>query len=111
MIRFLRHNRLLLLAFAVTLTLAIYFGATALKNAAAFRNAPPDQVIEGWMTPRYVAHSWDIPREVMTSLGFERGTDGPRPLNKIAEDRGIPIEALIGEIEAAIAAHRAEAGQ
>lgn len=111
MIRFLRHNRLLLLAFVVALTLAAYLGTSAFRNATAFRDAPPDQTIEGWMTPRYVAHSWDVPREVMTGLGFERGTDGPRPLSRIAEDRGIPVDVLIAEIEAAIAAHRAGAGQ
>lgn len=110
MITFVRHNRLLIVAFISVFLLTAYFGFTALQQAREFRNAPRDQIIEGWMTPRYVAHSWDVPREVMTSLGFERGTDGPRPLNKIAEDRGIPVDVLITEIEAAIAAHRDEAG-
>lgn len=111
MTNFLRHNRLLIAAFVAVLALTAYFGLGALQGAREFRNAPPDQTIEGWMTTRYVAHSWDVPREVMTSLGFERGADGPRPLNKIAEDRGIPVEALIAQIEAAIAAHRSEAGR
>ena len=61
------------------------------------------------MTPRYIAHSWDIPRDVMIEeLGFAPGNDGPQPLSAIAAERGEPVDVLISRIEAAIAAHRAE---
>lgn len=111
MIAFLKHNRLLLIGFAAVLALTIYFGLGAVRHARDVGLAGAEQSVEAWMTTRYVAHSWDLPREVMTGLGFERGTDGPRPLRKIAEERGIPVETLIAEIEGAIALHRAEIGK
>lgn len=111
MIRFIKQNKLLVAGFALVLALTVFFGFGAIQHAREFRGAPTEQSVEGWMTTRYVAHTWHIPREVMTDLGFEKKTDARRPLSKIAEERGIPVDELIAEIEAAIAAHRAEVGQ
>lgn len=111
MMGFFRKNLILLAGFALVLGLTIFFGLGALNHTREFRAAPPDRAVEAWMTTRYIAHTWTLPREVMTGLGFERTPDGPRPLRKIAEERGIPVEDLIAEVEAAIAAHRAEVGQ
>ncbi len=69
-----------------------------------------DQVIEPWMTPRYVAHSWHVPREVMVeALGqdLEQGNGGPPNLARLAAERGVTTAELITVIEAAIEEFRA----
>ena len=102
-----RENRLLVMAFLAALSLAIFFGVGALRHARDF-NAAPDQPIKGWMTPRYVAFSWDLPREFMIeTLEIER-YGGRVTLKALAEEQGVLVEELIKKIEAAIAAHRAE---
>ncbi|EPX81340.1 hypothetical protein [Litoreibacter arenae] len=67
------------------------------------------QPIDGWMTPRYVVRSWQVPPKVVSdALGdrIEGGT--PRTsLEEIAEARGVEVEEIIAILEAAIAAHRA----
>jgi hypothetical protein len=66
-----------------------------------------NQPVEGWMTPRYIVHSWQLtPEEVMDIIG-----DGPMPsrrhtLEEIAEDQGIPLETLIINLTKALEAHR-----
>lgn len=105
---FWRANRGLVLAFVLLLAFALFFAAGAMRRIED-RFAAADQPIEPWMTPRYVAHSWDLPREVMVGeLGFAPGADAGQPLSAIARERGVPVEVLIVELEAAIAAHRAD---
>lgn len=69
-----------------------------------------DQAIEGWMTPRYVARSWDVaPTVVGDALGFDGPPARRRTLAEIAAERGVPLDDLAAAIEAAIAAERARA--
>lgn len=71
-----------------------------------------DQEIQPWMTPGYVAHSWDIPREVMVEALGPPSRDGRRrSLEEIAQDRGESVADLAAAIRAAIAAHRDREGQ
>jgi hypothetical protein len=70
----------------------------------AFVWMDPDRAthaIEGWMTPRYIGRTYGIAPEAMqVILRLEPG-EAPRiPLKKLALQRGIPVEALIGELEA-----------
>lgn len=69
------------------------------------------QPIAGWMTPGYVAKSWDVPRNVVgNALGLPPEPGQPRKtLNDLARDRGLQTSELIAALEAAIAAHRARA--
>lgn len=106
-----RHHPVRLSAFATALLAAVFFGIrlivfTLYWSDPANRNLP----IEGWMTPRYVAMSWDIPRDVVgEALGLEPdGGLGPVTLDRLAEDQGIPTDALISRLETAIAAHKAD---
>lgn len=67
-----------------------------------------DQPIEGWMTPRYVVQSWQLPPELM----IEVLDTGPMPgrrltLREIAERQGTTVKDLAARITAAIDAHRA----
>ncbi|MCJ7873598.1 hypothetical protein [Phaeobacter sp. J2-8] len=107
--QFWRDNRLLVTGFALALAVMLFFALRTVSfwiywNDPAHRN----QDIEGWMTPRYVAHSWAVPPKVVADvMGLEPG--GPRvTLHQMAENRGETLDALVARIMAAILAHRAE---
>lgn len=110
-----RQNRLLVLSFAAALALTAFFAVRFALGWLHWQDpATRDQPIAGWMTPRYVAMSWHVPRDVMLdALGM---TPGARPMGKpqsiaaIARARGMTEAQLIAEIEAAIATFRATGG-
>ena len=106
-----RHSRrLLALGFTVALAVTLFFAMQALRHAGGIGPAA-DAPIEGWMTPRYVSLSWDLPREVVAeALGVDLGGgSGPRSLASLAEERGVPVEVLVDELETAIESYRARA--
>lgn len=87
-------------AFAVRLMVfTIYWADPAHRN----------QQIEGWMTPGYVARSWDIEPEVLRAAlpPPPDAWPGAHPtLAQIAEDRGIALPDLIAALQATIDAAR-----
>lgn len=104
------NNRLALLAFGAVTCIAAFFAINAIA-AAIYWNDPrhQDQDLAGWMTPRYVAQSYNIPPEVFApALFFEPG-DPPRRrrLEDIAADNGVTLEDLQTRIDEATAAFRA----
>lgn len=106
-----RENRVLFACFALSCVLTVFFAARLVAFWIYWADpAHRDQAIAGWMTPRYVAHSWDAPPEVIgAALGLERGRSGrPSTLAEIAADRGESVEDLAARIDAAITAHRAQ---
>ena len=104
-------NRLLVLGFVVFLCLALFFGVMTVRRLQDF-DVAKDQPVAAWMTPRYVALSWDVPREVMIEvLQVEPPGPGRETLADIAAGKGIPVADYIATIEAGIAAFRADRGQ
>lgn len=102
-----RENWLFVLAFAVSFGLALFFGAGLLQEVSTF-NAVKEQPLAPWMTPRYIAHSWDMPREAMMEiLGLEPPGPGRTTIREIAAEKGLTVEAYIADIEAGIVAYRA----
>ncbi|WP_370312944.1 hypothetical protein [Sagittula sp.] len=96
---------------ALALLVALIFAAR-LAMGMAYWSDPghQDQPIAPWMTPRFVAMSWDVPKEVvMETLDLSPDSSGPRRLSDLSEARGVPVEDLIAQLEAAIAAYRASA--
>jgi hypothetical protein len=100
-------RRWLLVGLVAAVALALLFGLRAVLFMQDW-SGEPDQDIEGWMTPRYLAMSWDVPPDVVaTALGIARDGSGRRlTLDEIAEARGVPVSQLAAEVEAAIAAFR-----
>jgi hypothetical protein len=63
-----------------------------------------DLPVEGWMTPGYIAHSHGLdPLDLRESLGL---APGRTTLAEIAARRGVPVETVVAEVEAALAAAR-----
>ncbi len=102
------EHRLVLLAFAAALAVTLFF----LVRTAVFwvywsDPARRDLAIEGWMTPGYVAQSWQVERELVGAvLGLEPGEARGRTLGEIAAARGVPLAELEAELMAAIAEAR-----
>lgn len=82
--------------FAVRLTIfTIYWADPAHRN----------QQIEGWMTPGYVARSWDVPPEVLRAAlpPLPDARPGSHPtLARIAAAEGIALPELIARLQATI---------
>lgn len=68
-----------------------------------------DREIEPWMTPRFVARSWQLPPEVMVqALAIDNMPSPNTSLAKIAEERGVPFDRLRQDILAAAIRFRDE---
>lgn len=106
-----QRHRLLTLAFLGSLLVAGVFAVRFLLFVLYWHDpAHRDQPLEGWMTIGYVAHSYDVPRDLLIdALRLPPPGKGERPtLDRLAEGRGQTLAAFEGEIAAAIARLRAE---
>ena len=104
-----RDHRLLVLAFCVAALLGLGLGLRAALYWVQWSDpARRDARIEGWMTPRYVALSWGVDREVVAgALGLEPGGGRRLTLDEIAQARGVPLAEVEAALMAAILAARA----
>ena len=95
------HRRVPLIGFLLAVLLLAVF-LVRLTVAAVYWSDPEHvrQSPEHWMTPRYVARSWDMPPDrVAEALGLDPETHPRRQtLAAIAEARGVPVEVLIGDL-------------
>ncbi|WP_417434250.1 hypothetical protein [Hoeflea sp.] len=106
-----RQNRWLTLSFILTLTLALVFIIRA-GVFFVYWQQHQDEPIEGWMTVRYVAHSYRVDPEIVhTAIGLPQTGPDRRPLVKIAREDGRPLDEMTARILEAIRADRAAHGQ
>lgn len=89
-----------LLALCLTVVFAVRLAVFTLYWADPDHRA---QAPQPWMTPRYIAHSWDLdPKDVAQTIGMDAPIDElwkKRPtLTQIAKTRGVPVEIVINEI-------------
>ena len=66
-----------------------------------------DEALKGWMTPRYVVMSYDLPREIVADLlDLPAGGPGDLKLDAIAQGLGLTLVELTTIVRDAAAAHR-----
>ena len=110
-IAFAKKNWAAMLVLCVSGIAVIWFVGSFLL-ALIYFNDPrhQDEALKGWMTPRYVARSYDLPRDVMEEVFFiERGKAPPRmQLGEIADKNGLSLQDLQVRLDAANAAFEAE---
>lgn len=98
-----RTNRILVIAFAVALSLTVVFGIRTTVFYAYWsthRNVP----VAAWMPAGYVAKSHRVDVElVREALGLEPHERDRRPIARIAKDRGVPPDQLIRSVNEALA--------
>lgn len=105
-----RHHRAALLLFAAAAALTLFFAARFLVFGLYWADpAHRDGAPEGWMTPGYLARSWDLPREALRDLLALPEAEGKPPtLAEIARDRGEPLDAFLAGLHADLDRLRAE---
>lgn len=105
-----RDHRLLFLSFSLALAATLFFTIRAVVFFVYWSDpAHRDQQLEGWMTPRYIAHSYHLPLEVVAEILAIRPENERRPtLEALAKRKGVPIEVLIDQLDAGIRDWKAE---
>ncbi len=103
-----REHRILFLTFLAAIALALLFAIRAAMFAIHWHGTPPNPPLAGWMTPRFVSHSWHVPPEVVgNALGLDQEQPRRVTLDDLATERGLPVEELIGDLQTAIDSFRA----
>ncbi len=103
------EHRLALMAFVIALCALGFFGFKSLAATIYWMDpAHQDQPLAGWMTPRYVANSYQLPPEVLGPALFLVKDETPRriSLDAIAKEQDLTLDALQARIDAAAAAWR-----
>jgi hypothetical protein len=107
-----RARPVLTTAFLLACAVTVAFTGITVYRAVYWANHR-EQPVAAWMTVGYIGRSWGLdPREIDALAGLplhERGH--PLTLAEIAEMRGVAVEDLIAEVEAAIATLRTEADE
>jgi hypothetical protein len=109
MLKLWRKHKILTSLFTLALFLTIFFGVRTVRQAVYWSDpAHHNESVKPWMTVGYIAKSWHLdPREIDALADLPGPQAGhPKPLVEIAKDRGVPVQDLIKEIEAAIATLR-----
>lgn len=110
MIRIARRHPLLVGVLVLSLLLALVFAGRFAVRAVYWENHR-EEAVAGWMTVGYVGRSWDLdPREIDRVAGLPPPEGHPLTLEEIARRRGVPVADVIAEVEAAVAALRAQDG-
>ncbi len=101
-----RKHPLGVIAFALALALTVFFAARLVVRTIYWANpAHHEQQIQGWMTIGYIARSWHVdPRalDALAGLPPPEVKGHPQPLSEIAQDRGLPVAAIIAKVTAAV---------
>lgn len=102
-------HKLLVIAFAVALTLTLGFGIRAAMFVPRLHFKMPnaaEQPVQAWMTPKFIVHTYDMPGPVVGEvLGIDRGTNPDQPISAIAKARGVDPTTLTIPMDAAIKAY------
>ncbi|WP_377506213.1 hypothetical protein [Octadecabacter sp. R77987] len=105
-----RTQKIALIAFVIALGALGFFGFKTV-SAWLYWNDPAhqDQPLAGWMSPRYVAMSYQLPPEVIGPALFLEQDAAPRriSLDRIAAENGLTLAELQARIDAAAKAWRA----
>lgn len=109
LLSFSRQHWFLTLGFIVSLAFAVWYAYAFLADAIYFNDPRhKDQALKGWMTPRYVVMSYDLPKEtVRDALGLiPNDRDRPIRLSVIAERQKLSLDELTDKVRAAAKAYR-----
>ena len=106
--KFVCSYKLTVLGFLTSMTTVVFLSSTMLADAIYFDDPEhKDMALEAWMTPKYIALSYDLPRDVVISLlDIDLKSDKPRRLDHLADNIGVSLTELTGMVRAAAATHR-----
>ena len=91
-------------ALAGALLALVIFG-WRLVDAYGIASRPPEPDLETWMSPRFVARSWNLPKaEIFRIMEIDAGEGRdamPRTLAEVIERTGLSLEELQRRVEVA----------
>lgn len=97
-------------AFVLACALTLFFAVRFTAQTIYWANHQ-NEAVQPWMTVGYIARSWDLEArqiDAIAGLPLPEVKGRPQPLSEIAKDRGVPVETVIKDVEAAIASLRAK---
>lgn len=101
------HHRAALVVFVLALIVTLLLAVrTTVFTVYWLDPAHRDQPLAGWMTPRYVAHSYAVPPKALGLPPPGPGDPWHITLDQIAARNGETLKALNARISAAVAAWR-----
>lgn len=94
------EHRLLFISFALAATVTLFFAVRTVVFAVYWSDpAHRNQPLEPWMTPYYIANSYDLPvDDVLLMLGLTERPSRRPTLDWIAAQKGITAKALISDL-------------
>jgi hypothetical protein len=103
-----RRRPLITAGFLLASLFAILFAVRSVVFVIYWSNpSHRDRQLEGWMTARYIAKSWDVPPEVMVrALSADELPGRRQSLADIAATLSIPLPQLEARIITEITAYR-----
>lgn len=103
-----RDNKLLLTGFVLALALMAFFAVRSVGFWIYWADPQHrNQAIEPWMTPRYIAHSWDVPPQIVGEAMHLDPGGGRITVAEIAAQQGVASDEIARSVTAAILDHRA----
>lgn len=108
---FAKRHWLPIAGFCISAVLAVWFGFTFLASAIYFNDPRhQDEALKGWMTPRYIVLSYELPREVVfDALAIEIENKGRPPrMENIAADQDVSLDELTKRVRAVADQYRKE---
>ena len=105
-----RTRPILTSAFLLACSFTLFFAGRFAVQAVYWANHQ-DEPIQPWMTVGYIARSWDLDGrkiDALAGLPLPEVKGRPQPLSEIAADRGLPVDEVIDDVEAAIETLRAQ---
>lgn len=113
MLQLWRARPVLMSSFLLACAVTLFFGVRFVSQAIYWSDPTHhNQSVQGWMTVGYIGRSWSLdPRrlDALAGLPLPETKGRPQPLVEIARDRGVPVDQVIAEVEAAIALMRQQA--
>jgi hypothetical protein len=101
-------HKALLAGFVLALAVMLFFGVRSVMFWLYWSDpAHHEEPIAIWMTPGYVAQSWDVPIPVIRDALDMPPETRRMTIRALAEELGLPPEEVMRQIEDAIAMHRA----
>ncbi|SFS08585.1 hypothetical protein [Yoonia litorea] len=105
------HHKLGVVVLICVLCLTGVFGVRTASQIIYWSNpAKLEQPLQDWMTPRYVARSYEVPPAVvLEALGLTGGGVPRRAsLETLALETGLTLEQMQMRVDAAVASYRAD---
>ncbi|MBV7409900.1 hypothetical protein [Maritimibacter sp. DP1N21-5] len=99
-----RRHPVLFPLFLLALLAIVWFGVKSTQDMIGMKSRfSADPEVAGWMTPRYIARTWNIPPEViLESLDLTAEPRKRMTISEIALDKGLTTPDYAAEVEAAL---------